>query len=224
MRWSRTLRNLIRAFGELCLTLGAVILLFAAYLVWGTGAQASHAQRVFASELNRQWRQPLAVRAGAHPVRDPIHPILGRPFAFIEIPRLGRHWRFAIVEGTGLPQLALGPGHVPGTQLPGQAGNFAVAAHRVTAGNPFYHLPSLRPGDLVLIDTMRRRYTYRVTGTREVLPAGVSVLDPVPGHPHERPARRLITLITCDPPWTGTHRIVVSGRLAYAGPRPAAAG
>ena len=45
-----------------------------------------------------------------------------------------------------VPQLALGPGHVVGTALPGQVGNFAVAGHRVTAGNPFWGLPGLRPG------------------------------------------------------------------------------
>ncbi len=218
------MRTFFRVFGELCLTLGAVILLFVGYLIWGTGVQAGHAQHAFASELNRQWRKPVSQARGGHPLRDPIHPVLGEPFAFIEIPRLGRHWRFAIVEGTGLPQLALGPGHVPGTALPGQVGNFAVAAHRVTAGNPFYHLPSLMVGDLVVVDTRQVRYEYVVTRRQEVLPTDVSVLDPVPGHPHERPRQRLITLITCDPPWTGTHRIIVSGRLAYTQPRPVAEG
>jgi len=217
-------RNLLRALGELCLTLGAVILLFVGYLIWGTGVQASHAQHAFASELGRQWRQPVSQARGAHPRRGRIHPVLGRPFAFIEIPRFGWHWRFVIVEGTGLPQLALGPGHVPGTALPGQAGNFAVAGHRVTAGNPFYHLPSLVPGDIVIIDTRQDRYGYLVTRTREVLPTDVGVLDPVPGHPRQRPRQRMITLITCDPPWTGTHRIIVTGLLMYTRPRPAGAG
>jgi hypothetical protein len=40
-----------------------------------------------------------------------------------------------------------------------------------------------------------------------------SVLDPVPGHPRQRPSQAMITLITCDPPWTGTHRIIVFGTL-----------
>lgn len=227
------MRSFLRSFGELCLTLGAVILLFVGYLIWGTGIQVSQAQHAFASELNRQWRQPVDPPNQPnqpnqpdprHPLPDPIHLALGKPFAFIEIPRFGRHWRFAIVEGTGLPQLALGPGHVQGTALPGRVGNFAVAAHRVTAGNPFYHLPSLMVGDLVTIDTRVDRYEYRVTGTREVLPTDMRVLDPVPGHPHARPRQRMITLITCDPAWTGTHRIIVFGRLASAQPRSVRAG
>ena len=65
-----------------------------------------------------------------------LHPKVGRPFAFMRIPKFGPHWRFAIVEGTSLTQLANGPGHVRGTQFPGEPGNFAVAAHDITAGQP----------------------------------------------------------------------------------------
>jgi sortase A len=108
---------------------------------------------------------------------------------------------------------------VPGTALPGQVGNFAVAAHRVTAGNPFLHLNELRPGDKVMIITAATRYTYLVTHTELVLPGDTAVLDPVPGRPHQSPLEAMITLITCDPPWTGTHRIIVSGSLDAQTPR-----
>ena len=50
-------------------------------------------------------------------------------------------------------------------------------------------------------------------------PADTSVLAPVPGHPGQHPTRRLITLITCDPAWTGTHRVIVTGVLVSARPR-----
>jgi sortase A len=108
---------------------------------------------------------------------------------------------------------------VTGTALPGQIGNFAVAAHRVTAGNPFYHLGDLRPGNTVLIDAAGITYTYRVTTAERVLPGDTAVLDPVPGHPRQRPRQAVITLITCDPPWTGTHRIIVFGTLSAETPR-----
>jgi sortase A len=153
------------------------------------------------------------------PATTRLHLVTGQPFAFIRVPRFGGSWRFAIVQGTGLAQLALGPGHVPGTALPGQVGNFAVAAHRVTAGNPFFHLNELRPGDKVMIITAATRYTYLVTHTELVLPGDTAVLDPVPGHPHQPPREAMITLITCDPPWTGTHRIIVSGSLDAQTPR-----
>lgn len=204
------MRTVLRAFGECCVTVGVIVLLFLAYLLWGTALQASQHQHAFASQLQREWRDP---HRGVKPVAASFHLVLGQPFAFIRIPRFGHEWRFAIVEGTDLPQLALGPGHVPGTALPGQTGNFAVAAHRVTAGNPFYHLNDLKPGDKVLIDTAAITFVYRVTRSELVLPDDTAVLDRVPGHPRQRPRQALITLITCDPPWTGTHRIIAFGLL-----------
>jgi sortase A len=219
-------RTVVLGFGEFCLTAGVVVLLFLAYLLWGTALAAGQHQRAFAAELQRQWRAQSQRGWQAHHgalVRAPrLHLVTGQPFAFIRIPRFGPRWRFAIVQGTSLDQLALGPGHVPGTALPGRPGNFAVAAHRVTAGNPFYHLPDLRPGDTILIDTSVITYVYQVTRTERVLPDDTSVLDPVPGHPQRRPDQAMITLITCDPPWTGTHRIIVSGTLTDEVPRIAA--
>jgi sortase A len=216
-------RTAVLAFGELCVTAGAVVLLFVAYLLWGTAMVAGQHQRAFAAELQRGWgaqsQQAWQNHHGGLPRALRIHLVTGQPFAFIRIPRFGRAWRFAIVQGTSLDQLALGPGHVPGTALPGQLGNFAVAAHRVTAGNPFYHLPDLRPGDKILIDTSVITYVYQVSRTERVLPNDTSVLDPVPGHPREHPDQAMITLITCDPPWTGTHRIIVFGTLAHEVPR-----
>jgi sortase A len=212
-------------------------MLFVGYLVWGTGMHTAAVQRQFASELNSQWHharpvtmppmtaQPLAVPIGRGSVvpPDPIHLVAWQPFGFIRIPAFGPDWRFAVIEGTELPQLNVSPGHVPGTQLPGQLGNFAIAGHRVTAGNPFWSLPSLHDGDLVYIDTEYNTYTYRVIG-KPVLtsPYDLGVLDPVPGHLGARPAERLITLITCDPAWTGTHRVIVTGELVAAASRAAA--
>src|SRR6266550_4343183 len=132
---------------------------------------------------------------------------------------LNRQWRFTLIQGTALAQLNVSPGHVPGTQWPGQLGNFAIAGHRVTAGNPFWSLPSLKDGDLVYIETRLNDYTYRVIGKKWVAPTDTAVLDPVPSHPRQRPTRRLVTLITCDPAWTGTHRVIVTGVLVAAKPR-----
>ena len=207
--------------------MGAVVMLFVAYLIWGTALRASSAQHQLSNELNHDWSAagaPANGRGTALPPRpDLIHLVTGQPFAFIRIPAFGAHWRFTIVQGTALTQLNVSPGHVPGTQLPGQVGNFAVAGHRVTAGNPFWSLPSLKDGDLVYIDTKVNTYTYMVTGKQMVQPSDMAVLDAVPGHPGRRPSRRLITLITCDPAWTGTHRVIVTGVLVSAAARSSAA-
>jgi sortase (surface protein transpeptidase) len=136
-------RQVIRAAGEILLTAGAIGLLFLGYLVWGTGLRAAAAQRSLSSELNQEWKQaPVRGEAvGASPERFGV--ATGQPFAFIRIPAFGKQWRFTLIQGTALAQLNVSPGHVPGTQWPGQLGNFAVAGHRVTvlAALWFYVFP-----------------------------------------------------------------------------------
>lgn len=201
------------------LTAGVIGLLFIGYLVWGSGLRAASAQRALTNELNQRWQWAPARGDAIDVSPEQFHVATGQPFAFIRIPAFGQQWRFTLIEGTALAQLNVSPGHVPGTQWPGQLGNFAVAGHRVTAGNPFWSLPSMKDGDLVYIETRRNDYTYRVVGKQWVPPTDVGVLDPVPGHLRQRPARRLISLITCDPAWTGTHRVIVTGVLIAARPR-----
>jgi sortase A len=150
--------------------------------------------------------------------------VTGQPFALMRIPAFGAKWKFAVVQGTSLRQLATGPGHVTGTELPGQRGNFVVAAHDITAGNPFMHLRSLHSPDRVFVTTRTHVYEYVVDSTRKVRYTDVGVELPVPGHPGRAPGRALITLITCTPvtldftPW----RIVVTGHLAKTFPRHSA--
>jgi sortase A len=210
-------RLYLRTTGEILISLGVVVLGFLAYMYWGTTIREGNAQQTFQAELGRQWgtgSESLAV------LTNPDNLSLGQPFALLRIPRFGRGWKFAIVQGTGLPQLALGPGHVPGTALPGQIGNFSVAGHRVTAGNPFWSLPSMRPGDLVFVETVAGTYEYRVLVRPELVAASdTAMLSPVPGKPGIRPHLRLITLITCNPPWTGTNRVVVTAELVAVLPR-----
>jgi sortase A len=221
------MRSALRVAGEVCVTAGVLVGLFTAYLVWGTGPRAAQAQDRFAAQLNQSWRAgpPVLPGAGQDPapaVPDRITLVTGEPFAFLRIPAFGAQWRFTVIQGAQLAQLNVSPGHVPGTQLPGQPGNFAVAGHRVTAGNPFWALPDLTAGDMVYVDTRHDTYAYRVVARPVwVAPTDLSVLDPVPGHPGQAPGRRLITLITCDPAWTGTHRVIVTGVLESVTGRPA---
>ena len=112
-------------------------------------------------------RRPAGVSADTAMNGWVVRPVIratGQPFAFIRIPAFGQQWRYTLIQGTALAQLNVSPGHVPGTQWPGQLGNFAVAGHRVTAGNPFWSLPSMKDGDLVYIQTRLDDYTYRVIG------------------------------------------------------------
>jgi sortase A len=212
-------RQVTRATGEIFLTVGVIGVLFIGYMLWGTAIRADSAQRQFTSELNQEWRQAPAGGDAIQAIPEQFNVATGEPFAFMQIPAFGKDWRFTVIQGAALAQLDLSPGHVAGTQWPGQLGNFAVAGHRVTAGNPFWSLPSLKDGDLVDIQTRLNNYTYQVIGKQWVLPTDLGVLDPVPGQPNQHPTRRLITLITCDPAWTGTHRVIVTGVLIAAKPR-----
>jgi sortase A len=215
-----------RAWLPLAWTLLACVLVTA---VWAgftlADPLAGRRQQALQHSLHQQWQTaPAAHRAQPHP--DRIRLVTGRPFALMRVPAFGRKWQFAIVEGTSLRQLALGPGHVRGTGLPGRPGNFVVAAHDVTAGNSFLHLRQLRHPDKVYVRTQHWLYEYVVRSERIVRYTNIGVEYPVPGHPGQAPHRSLITLITCTPvtlaftPW----RIVVTGELVRSVPRGEGAG
>jgi sortase A len=224
---SLTVRRALLPAAAVSIAAGLGLFGYTGYQVWDPGAR--QAQHQLIGRLQWQWaRHPAAVRGSAGPTRGapaaprPIAPVTGQPFAVLRIPAFGARWRFAVVEGTTLAQLAEGPGHVPGTQLPGEPGNFAVAAHDITAGNAFLHLGRLRKGDGISVTTINGTYRYQVITERVVRYTDVGVLDPVPGQPGRRPVRQFITLLTCTPvtlaftPW----RIVVTGVLT--GMTPAA--
>lgn len=189
--------------GELFVTLGLVILLFLAYELWGTNDYTRQVQHRLSGSLRHQWSLPPSK----------INLANGEPMGVIRIPRLGRNYRFVIVEGTDEADLRKGPGHYHGSALPGQVGNFAVAGHRTTYLAPFNRLDELHRGDRIIIDAHGREYTYRVSWKRVVVPTAVQVADPVPYRPGAVPRHALITLTTCHPKYSASHRLVVSGHL-----------
>ncbi|HLX87594.1 MAG TPA: class E sortase, partial [Acidimicrobiales bacterium] len=137
----------------------------------------------------------------APPVADPG---VGAPVGLMSIPTLGVS-DAAIIEGTGESQLQQGPGHYPGTPLPGEAGNAAIAGHRTTYGAPFYSLDALHSGDAINIETPQGLFGYQVVLTKIVSPDDVSVLQPTP--------LPELTLTTCNPRYSATQRLVVRALL-----------
>ena len=77
-----------------------------------------------------------------------------------------------MVEGVDLKYLSEGPGHFPGTPLPGQAGNAAVAGHRTTYKAPFNRIDELQPGDKIFITTLQGHFTYKVMAQAPDQPGG----------------------------------------------------
>ena len=144
----------------------------------------------------------------------------------MHIPRLGKGWERPIVEGVKLSDLAQGLGHYPDTALPGQVGNFSVAGHRATHGEPFRNLDKLRPGDAVVVGTWTTWFTYVVDspygdarGHEIVDPHRIDVVAPVPKHPGVKPTKRLMTLTTCHPRWASRWRMIVYTHLASQQPK-----
>ncbi|GAA1748104.1 class E sortase [Nonomuraea sp. AD125B] len=199
------MRAALRALGETSITAGLILMLFCAYLLWGTGAYTRSQQLLLQREL------AAAKAAGERGRLDRID--LGRAVAVLGIPKLGPGYRYAIVEGVGADQLRKGPGHYPGSALPGQIGNFVVSGHRTTYAAPFNRLDELERGDEIVVDAREARYTYRVTSQDVVEPDEVDVLAPVPGKPDIRPIRAYITLSTCHPEYSAAQRLIVYGVL-----------
>lgn len=111
-----------------------------------------------------------------------------------------------VVEGVGEANLQEGPGHYPGTPLPGERGNVGIAGHRTTYGAPFFRLNELAPGDLVyLTDTSGTTWAYSVQRSWVVSPSDVAVLDPS--------QEAELTLTTCNPRFEATSRLVVRALL-----------
>lgn len=194
------LSAVIQGIGELLLTLGVVMLLFVGYeLVW-TDQETHRTQR----DLERQFQ------------RTATEPQRGDPIAVVRMPRLGKEWKFVVVQGVGTKELKRGPGHLPETALPGDVGNFAVAGHRVTYAHPFHDLGKVRAGDKIYVSTRDARFTYTVTEKLVVLPGETEVAAPVPGDPDATPTARMLTFITCNPKYSARERLVVHAKLTSA--------
>ncbi|MEU1627303.1 class E sortase [Streptomyces sp. NPDC020096] len=234
--------KLVRAWwwlAEASVTFGVVVLLLVVHQLWWTNLQARGAAHREVAALEQQWNSPpqapvaavhtsdeSAAHAATHTTNDQSPAPHGDTgYAIIRIPAIGV--TAPIAEGTGKTAvLNLGyVGHYPHTAEPGQPGNFALAGHRNTHGEPFRYINRLRPGDQVLVETARARFTYVVDRTVPQTSAiDGSVIAPVPYssvHPEDRMtgAGYYITLTTCTPEFTSLYRLVVWGRLAAERPR-----
>ena len=218
--------TVVRGLGEVLITLGLVVLLFCYYELAFTGYYAGQQQ----DRLVKQFAVapepvPLTTAAPAAAVAPP----LGNALAQIFLPRLGRDFHFIVVEGVGTEMLKQGPGHLPGSALPGGLGNTVISGHRTTYLAPFNRLDELQPGDAVVLETRAAWFTYTVTGDQVVHPTAVEVTFPVPGRPDATPTEHLLTLTTCNPKYSASTRLIVRGILAEtlpksSGRRPAALG
>lgn len=218
-RWQSWVRRLAWVSGEVMVTLGVVCLLLVVYELWITGLFAAATQGELHQSLSRRWAGPVATPAPGAP---PPRLALGSGIAILRIPLFGPSFDPVIVQGVGDTELSRGPGHYPGTALPGQIGNFVVSGHRTTWGHWFYSLNDLHPGAVIGVETQRHWYLYRVTSQEIVTPTDLAVVAPVADRPGVTPTQAEITLTTCNPLFSASQRLIVHGVLTQTLPRTAA--
>ncbi|MBT2479413.1 class E sortase [Streptomyces sp. ISL-94] len=152
--------------------------------------------------------------------RPPAAAAQERAYAVLRIPRLG----LVVPVAQGVDKRSVldkgYAGQYPGTARPGERGNFALAGHRNTHGEPFRYINRLREGDRLIVDVKGRRYTYVVGKVLdETTERDTGVIAPVPrsvvkpDHGYSEPGA-YITLTTCTPEYTSKYRLVVWGTLA----------
>ena len=190
------------------------------YFLWqffGTNIVARHKQEENVTALREDW----GAGEGRSAERGEVP--LGDASALVRIPRFGRSYVMPVLEGTTGDVLSQGFGHFEDSAGPGQQGNYALAAHRVTHGEPLRRMPDLRPGDKVLVETRTAVYTYVLdTDPRDlVVPFSAGwVLDELPDNPDEGgvepdpgASQKLITLTTCSEIFHTDDRMIAFGHL-----------
>ncbi|GGV02387.1 class E sortase [Streptomyces filipinensis] len=205
-----------RAIGEVFITTGVLMLLFVTYQLWWTNVRA-HAQAGSEThQLQDDW---------ASGKRNPGVFAPGQGFAILHIPKLDVV--APIAEGVSnakvLDKGMVGHYGEPPlkTAMPGdKTGNFGLAAHRNTHGEPFRYINKLTPGDPVVVETQDTYFVYKVTSTLPVTPPdNTSVLNPVPKGSGFTGPGRYITLTTCTPEFTSKYRLIVWGKMVEERPR-----
>jgi sortase A len=199
-------RRVIGWLGQSMITLGILILLFVAYQLWGTNLAESRSQ----DSLQKQFK---IIPGDVDPSKALPPSPDGEAIAVIKLPKI--NVEKIVVEGVGVPDLKKGPGHYPGTPLPGQPGNAAIAGHRTTYGAPFNQLDKMAVGDPVIISTKQGTFQYDVTELKVIKPSQVEVLDNTQDN--------RLTLTTCNPRYSATQRLVLTAALKgpAAAPQPA---
>ena len=216
--------------GLVMVVAGLGVLGYVGWQFYGTNIVAQQTQQRVVADLRQDWRADGSTGTGARPAGEPTERTEerrtrpGKASALLRVPRFGSDYVVPVLEGIGDKELASGYGHFPGTAGPGETGNYALAAHRVTHGEPLRDMPRLRPGDKVVVETRDAVYTYRLdTNPNDLVVTfeDIWVIDPVPANPRpggtqppsQEPGQKLITLTTCAELFHTDNRMIAFGHL-----------
>lgn len=198
-------KKLLVLVGELFIIAGGVLALWLFYQSNVTNTLAAVEAQTTEIAMNDAWKKG-----------DPVVLEPGESFAKVYIPKLkSRVWGTPVKEGTSQKDLNGTLGHYSSSALPGEIGNFALAGHRVTHGEPFRDFPKLKTGDLVFVEMSDTWFTYRLDKTLFVEPSRFEVVTSMPmkGVNLIEKQESWITLTTCDPEWNSTRRWIWFGSL-----------
>ncbi|MFF9013257.1 class E sortase [Streptomyces sp. NPDC014870] len=204
-----------RFVGELFITFGVVMLLFVTYQLWWTNVRADQQANQAKGQIEDAWSKGRAPGA--------FEP--GQGFAIMYIPKLDVV--VPVAEGIDKPKVLdrgmvghYSEGSLKTAMPADKQGNFAVAGHRNTHGEPFRYINQLEPGDPIVVETQDAYYTYEMASILpQTAPSNVSVIDPVPKQSGFKEPGRYITLTTCTPEFTSTYRMIVWGKMVEERPR-----
>lgn len=207
--------SVIGVLGELFITAGLVVLLFLGWQVWLANLIDGNAQKDDATALSQSWDKGGSTAPAAVDRPDPGDPPVGVapgnavPFANLIVPRFGADYIRPIAEGIGFNDvLKYGVGHYPSSQMPGEVGNAAFAAHRTGDGSAFFDIDKLQLGDSIYVEMEAGWYRYVFRSLEYVQPTGVGVIAPVPQALGATPADRILTLTSCNPIYTANERYI----------------
>jgi sortase A len=191
--------RLIDLLGRTMIVAGLLLLSFVAYQLWGTGIAEGRSQNAMSTQFVKP--QPIPLVAP-----EPIQPKLGDVVGRITIPSIGVSKY--VVAGVRLKDLERGPGLFPGSPMPGQKGNVAIAGHRTTFGAPFSRIDELHGNEKIILESKDGTFTYRVDGQPQIVSAtNVAVAQTIDSN------TATLTLISCYPKWTSRQRIIVVATL-----------
>ena len=206
----RTPLSFSTVLGELLLVGGLGVLGYLIWLPWYAQTVVGGEQRELAASHTAQWVEADASTQGDIPVPEVGE--VGEVWGVIYIPALGDDWANVIAEGVGRPDPLdvwnKGIGHYPTTQVPGETGNVALAAHRNGPTSPFRDLEYLRTGDPIYIETPDGWYTYTFRNDEVVTPDTVQVLEGFPYFEGRVGDDGMLTLTSCYPKNGAAYRII----------------
>lgn len=207
-----------RGLGEVFISIGVLMLLFVTYQLWWSNIRAHNLAGNARHHLEDDWANG---KGKAKP--DSFEP--GQGFAILYIPKLDVV--VPIAEGISKTKvLDKGMvGHYDKNSIPtampeAKTGNFALAGHRNTHGEPFRYVNRLKPGDPIVVETQDTYYVYKMSSLLpQTSPSNTAVINPIPAESGFTEPGRYITLTTCTPEFTSTYRMIVWGKMVEERPR-----